>query len=333
MRFSLRINNDLPLKEYIDIAKMAEDLGFDQIWVANDLFLRSGPVIATAIGAATKHIEIGTSILNPYTIDPSEIAMFASTMDELTDCRFNLGIAAGSADFLAWIGKEHGKPLAAMRESIHAIRTLQSGERCEIDGKHLQWSNDCYLRFNAPRLTPIYLGAMGPGMLRLAGEVADGLLPLLYPPEHYFGIKSYVEEGLQRRQEDNPDFDFVASIWASLGETKQEARQVLAEKIAYYGPALGPLNLERLGLTREDFAEVEKALVQENDMAKASELVVADERMMKVGITGEPEDIIARLEPLVAEGVQHLSFGPPFGSDRLSAVKLLGEHVLPHFRK
>ncbi|MCP4360687.1 MAG: LLM class flavin-dependent oxidoreductase, partial [Chloroflexi bacterium] len=100
MRFSIRCNNDLTLSEYVTLAQAAELAGFDQFWVSNDLFLRSAPVILSAVGAATHQIEIGTCILNPYTIHPAEIAMLAATLDEQTNCRFNLGLAAGSADFL-----------------------------------------------------------------------------------------------------------------------------------------------------------------------------------------------------------------------------------------
>jgi 5,10-methylenetetrahydromethanopterin reductase len=330
MRFSLRLNNDLTLQEYVTLAQVAEIHGFDQFWVSNDLFLRSAPVILSAVAAATHSIEIGTCILNPYTIHPSEMAMLAATLDELSGCRFNLGLATGAADFLKWIDLNHGQPLAAMRETITAIRALLAGERVPIQGKFLRWQEEAYLRFKAPRITPIYLGAMGPGMLRLAGELADGALPLLFPPEHYFGVKPYLEEGRQARSDALPPLDFAACLWVSLAEDRAAAQRVLAEKVAYYGHALGPLILVRLGLTYEDFRPIEQAVMVENNMAKACNLV--DERMLQIGVVGRPEDLIARLEPLVEAGARHLSFGPPLGPDRLAAIQLLGEHIIPHFR-
>jgi len=330
MRFSIRLNNDLTLPEYVVLAQSAEKAGFDQFWVSNDLFLRSAPVILSAIGTATERIEIGSCILNPYTIHPTEIAMLAATMDELTGNRFNLGIAAGAADFLQWIGLSHGSPLSAMRETITAIRALLAGERVPMEGKFLQWRDEVYLHFEAPRITPIYLGALGPNMLRLAGELADGVLPLLFPPEHYFGVKPYLEEGTQARDRDLNDLDFAACIWVSLAEDEAAARRVLAEKVAYYGPFLSPLILDRLGLTLEEFEPIKQAAMVENNMDKACGLV--DERMLKIGVVGRPEDLIARLEPLVEAGVRHLSFGPPLGPDLKTAIELLGDQVLPHFK-
>jgi 5,10-methylenetetrahydromethanopterin reductase len=330
MRFSLRLNNDLMLPEYVELARTAEQAGFDQFWVSNDLFLRSAPVILSAVATATERIEIGSCILNPYTIHPSELAMLAATLDELSGCRFNLGLAAGAADFLEWIGLSHGRPLAAMRETIVAIRSLLAGDRVPLTGKFLNWTEEVYLRFDAPRVTPIYLGALGPGMLRLAGELADGVLPLLFPPEHYFGAKPYLEEGITARSDQLGPLDFAACIWVSLDDDPAAARRVLAEKVAYYGFALSPLILERLGLTRDDFAQIKQLVTVENNMDKACGLV--DERMLRIGVVGRPEDLIGRLEPLVEAGARHLSFGPPLGPEPLAAVELLGRSVLPYFR-
>lgn len=329
MRFSLRLNNDLPLRDYVAIAQAAEAVGFDQIWVSNDLFLRSAPVILQAMAQATTRLEVGAGILNPYTIHPAEIAMLAATLDEATGNRFNLGLAAGASEFLKWVGIEAAQPLTALRETVAAIRSLLQGERASMDGLFLRWGTEAYLRFDAPRVTPIYIGAMGPKMLALTGEVADGALPLLFPPEHYFGVLPHLQAGLAQRSAALGELDLAACIWVSLAEDRLAAQRVLAEKIAYYGHALGPLILERLGVTQADFRPIEHAIMVERDVARAVSLV--DARMLRIGIVGRAPDVIARLEPLVAAGVRHLSFGPPLGPDRLEAVRLLGR-VIKHFR-
>lgn len=330
MRFSLRLNNDLPLQDYISLARAAEEAGFDQFWVSNDLFLRSALVILPAVAQATTRIEIGAGILNPYTLNPGEIAMFAASMDELSGSRFNLGLAAGAGEFLKWVGIEQTAPLGALAESIAAIRRLQAGETAAQAGRFLRWSNEAYLRSPAPRLTPIYVGAMGPKMLALAGEAADGALPLLFPPEHYFGVLPYIEQGLARRTPALGPFDLAACVWVSLDADRAAARRVLARKIAYYGHALGPLIWERLGLTKAAFAPLEQAMMVERDEEKAIALV--DEQMLRIGIVGGAPDVITRLEPLAAAGVRHLSFGPPLGPNPLQAVHLLGK-VIRHFQR
>jgi 5,10-methylenetetrahydromethanopterin reductase len=339
MRFSLRFNNDLPLHQYVALATAAEHAGFDQFWVSNDLFLRSAPVILAAVAQATTRIQIGSCILNPYTIHPAEIAMFAATMDELSGNRFNLGLAAGAGEFLKWVGIEQAKPLHMMRETITAIRALLSGERVAFDGDCLRWTGEAYLRFPAPRVTPIYLGAMSAGMLRLAGELCDGVLPLLFPPEHYFGVRPLVEEGLRNPtpfpsphagKGDGVEFDFAACIWVSADENREAARRALAHKVAYYGHALSPLIYERLGVTRDDFRPIEQALMVERNEAKAVGMVT--DAMLRIGVVGDGDAIVTRLRPLVEAGATHISFGPPLGPDPLKAIELLGRDVLPALR-
>ena len=100
--------------------------------------------------------------------------------------------------------------------------------------------------------------------------------------------------------------------------------------MAYYGHALSPLILQQLGLTQADFQTIEQAIMVERNEAKAIGLV--DERMLRIGVLGSPHDVIERLEPLVAAGVTHLSFGPPLGPDLGEAVRLLGQ-VIDHFRR
>ena len=193
MRFSLRLNNDLPVRDYITLAQAAEAAGFDQFWVSHDLFFRSATVILTAVAGATSRIEIGSCIFNPYSINPAELAMFAATLDEFSGGRFNLGLSSGAGDFLKWVGIKQQKPRTAVIETVEVLNRLLSGERAAYDVEFLQWTDEAYLRFAPRRRVPIYLGAMGPQMLREIGRVADGGLPLLFPPEHYKNVRPYIE--------------------------------------------------------------------------------------------------------------------------------------------
>jgi 5,10-methylenetetrahydromethanopterin reductase len=331
MKFSLRFNNDHPVDEYLRLAQAAEASGFDQFWVSNDLFLRSAPVILAAIAGVTQTIEIGTCIVNPYTLNPAEMAMMAATLDELSNGRFNLGLGAGAADFLKWVGIEQRHPLAAVTETASAIRLLLDGERASVYGPSLHWTSEAYLRFAPRRQVPIYLGAMSPNMLRAIGKWADGGLPLLFPPEHYKNILPYVQEGAQSAGRTLDQIDLAACVWCSISEDREAALDVLKEKIAYYGHAMSPLIWEQLGLSKADFAPLEHAIMVENDVAKAKSLVT--EPMLAIGIVGTPADLVRRLEGLVAMGVKHLSFGPPLGPDPLAAIEAIGRYVIPHFRR
>jgi len=329
MKFSLRLNNDLPVREYVTLARAAEAAGFDQFWVSHDLFLRSAPVILTAVAAATERIGIGVGILNPYTLPPAEIAMFAATLDEFSGGRFHLGLAAGAAEFLKWIGMEQTAPLATTRRAILALRAALGGAQ----GGDPAWTDDAYLRFPPPRdrKIPIYLGAFSPRMLGLTGALADGALPLLFPPESYDEILPLIRAGADKAGRSMDEIDVAACIWCSVASDRATAEAPLKDKIAYYGHALSPTIWARLGVTRADFTPIEHAIMTERDPQRARDLVT--DKMLAIGIAGTPHDLIARLEVLRDRGVRHLSFGPPLGPDILAAIQTIGREVIPHFRR
>lgn len=326
LTFSLRFNNDLPVGDYLRLARAAEAAGFDQFWVSHDLFLRSAPVILTAVAGATTRIALGAGVLNPYTLHPAEIAMFAATLDDYSGGRFMLGLAAGAGEFLKWLGIEQATPLATTRQALAAIRATLAGAR----GGAPAWTEEAYLRFPARRPVPIYLGALGPWMLRLAGEVADGVLPLLFPPEHYDTVLPLIAAGARRAGRALDEIDIAACVWCSIATDRAAAEAALKEKIAYYGHALSPLIWDRLDVTREEFRPLERAMMVERNPAKARSLVT--DAMLQIGIVGTPRDLIARLEGLYARGVRHLSLGPPLGPDPLAAVEAIGREVIPYFR-
>jgi 5,10-methylenetetrahydromethanopterin reductase len=215
-------------------------------------------------------------------------------------------------------------------ETASVIRRLLAGERAPLDGRFLRWSNEAYLRFSARRQVPIYLAAMSPNMLRAIGEWADGGLPLLFPPEHYTNVRSYVRDGAQSAGRSLDEIDLAACVWCSISEDRDAAIDALKEKIAYYGHAMSPLIMQQLGVTAHDFAPIEQAIMVENDLGKAKSLVT--DQMLAIGIVGTPADLIRRLEKLVAMGVKHLSLGPPLGPDPLAAIEAVGREVIPYFR-
>src|SRR5258708_6228632 len=182
MRFSVRFNNDLEVSAYPPLAQAAEPAGFDQFWVSDDLFLRSVWIILAAVAQATTRIQVGTCIVNPFTMHPAEMAMAAGALDELSGGRVCLGVSSGANDFLNWVGIRPEQPVTAVVETVEALRRLFAGQSAAHQGRFLRdWTPEAYLRFPT-RAIPIYVGAMGPAMLRATGRIANGGLPLLFPP-------------------------------------------------------------------------------------------------------------------------------------------------------
>ncbi len=326
MIWSLRLNNDLPAGELLEMAVLAEDLGCDQFWVSNDMLLRSAPVLISSLAARTNRMKLGIAIMNPYSVHIAELAMMAATLAEVSGGRFLLGVGAGSAEFLGWAGLDRPRPLSTTAQAVSALRRLL-GHADVSDTDLPAWFGDhSVLRFEQTGPVPVYVGGMAPKMLAMAGRLADGALPLLYPPEHYVTARSQVYAGLRRAGRDPGDFDLPACIWVSLSDDGSAGRAALAQKLAYYGPSISPYLLAEVGLRPEDFLPA-AALAQRGRAAEAVEMI--DDRMLRLGIAGDVADVVRRCRTLQDLGAQHLSFGPPLGPNPLHAVRMLGERVIP----
>ena len=321
MKFSVRVNNDLGFEQLLAVAVSAEAAGFEQLWVSNDLFLRSAPALVGALAARTASIGLGIAVMNPYSVHVSELAMLAATLQEISDGRFLLGLGAGSEQFLGWAGIARTHPLATARTALITLRALLGHQ--DVDRAQLpEWFGaQSVLRFPLARPVPVYIGAMGPRMLEMAGRHADGALPLLYPPEEYASARQHVLAGLAHSSR---EFDLPACFWVSLSDDPVTARTALAEKLAYYGPSISASMLAAAGLRPQDFAP---AATLAHDGHAAAQLI--DDRMLSLGVAGDAADVVARCRVLRRLGARHLSFGPPLGPDPVTAIRLLGDMVLP----
>lgn len=302
----MRFNNDVPPKEFARLAALAEEGGFDQVWVSHDLFFHAAPVLVTAAAHATSRIALGVGVFNPVSLHASEIAMVAASLADITDGRALLGIGAGADRFLSWAGLAFDPPVARTERAIREIRALLAGDA--------PWAPEGRMRIPVSGV-PIYVGAMGPQMLRMAGRVADGALPLLFPPSHYRVAAAQVAKGAGIAGRDPQSVDVAACIWCSIATDGDRARWALAEKIAYYGPSFSPDLLARSGLRVADF-----------------DGGTITPQMLALGVAGGPQEVTDACAQLIADGARHISFGPPLGPDPEEALRVLAADVIPRLR-
>lgn len=332
MKTSIRLNNDVAPSVLLDIAAAAEEGGFDQLWVSHDLLLRSAPVLVATVAAHTSRLHLGIGILNPYTMHPAEVAMAAATLQEVSDGRFLLGLAAGATEFMDWVGLSRDQPLRRTREALRAIRALTRGERpADIGGAGEGWTEEAFLRLPQQTDVPIYLGAMSPRMLELAGAEADGALPLLFPPERYPDVISHIATGAREsgRSLHTRPIDVAACVWVSVHDDIELANRELADKLAYYGPSFAPYVLRLAGVSPQDFDPVVAAM-KRGDVDGAAARITPE--MMRLGISGTAANVTKRCRWLLDNGATHLSFGPPLGPDPAAAVAALGRDVVAQLR-
>ena len=322
IKFSVRFNNDVSVAQFVRVASLAEENGLDQVWVSNDLFWRSASVLIAAAASVTSRIALGVGVFNPVSMQVTEIAMAATALNELSSGRFRLGIGAGADRFLGWAGLPTASPVARTRRALMELRSLLAGE------SPAGWPREGRLATGRSDV-PIYVGAMGPRMLELAGELADGALPLLLPPEHYTDAIGRIAAGARRAGRDVADLDVAACVWCSIADDPIAARGAMASKIAYYGPSFHASLLARESLTARDFEPIERALANDG-IDTAADLVTP--QMLRLGIVGTADEVIARCEQLIRSGAGHVSFGPPLGPDVERAIRILGREVLPALR-
>jgi 5,10-methylenetetrahydromethanopterin reductase len=332
MRFGIRLADWFgDSNAIVQLGVMAEKEGFDSCWVSHDVFMRSSLVTLTAIALNTRKILLGNTILNPYTINPAEIAMYLSTLDELSGGRVVCGISAGAIEYMDWLGIPHQKPLTRTREAVDLIRKLLTGEKTAYDGLEFKWKEQCYMRFKTLRpKIPVYIGGQGDKMLEYAGQAGDGVLPLLYPPDFAPYAVKLVHESAKKAGRDPAQIDIAGCVWISIDVDKNKTvTDGLKELVAYFGPLLGVKGLASIGLSHEDFERIKQEF-KVSGVKQAAKLV--EDRMLRLAIYGTPDDCIEQVDKLKSAGVNHVLFGAPLGPDPLEAIRLIGRKVIPYFK-
>lgn len=329
--FSLRIGHDRRgIAGLTERAVYAEAMGFDQVWTGNDLFGTPGIVAIASMLMATSRIRIGSAVLDPVSIHPVQLAQVAAGYQEVSGDRFLLGIGAGSDVFFGRAGITPPRPVPRTRAAIVAIRELSEGRSpAGAPGAGDFWHDQA--KIETPRPVPIYVGAMGPKMLQMAGRLADGVLPLCLPPRQVHAAMAQIAAGAEEAGRSLSDLDVAACVWCSIAPDRDEARRVLARFIAVYSGSLSTDALVANGLDPDEFARTQE-LMDAGREEDAVAMVLSSTSMLSLGIVGGADEVVAQCRELIEAGARHISFGPPVGPDPRRAVALLGEQVLPTLR-
>ncbi len=330
LKFGVRLLDDLGgARELVELARRAEELGFDTLWFPHDAFRLNSWVLHSAVAQVTSRIELFART-NLYTTDPSEIATYAATLDEIAQGRVGLTIGLHNFDTITWVGMDGRDIFPRVREATEIVRRLLRGERVAYQGQMYRWTEKAYLRVKPFRPDlPILICPVGEEFLELSGEIGDGTLPMVTPPESAGLIMEPVLRGLKRSPNPNRPFDKCAFVWMAISDDRREARDMLANVVAYFGTYLDPRALAVIGLTIEDFRPAyTRIMAREYEGARA--LVTND--MLRTGIYGTPEDCARQLEVVINAGFDHISIGGPLGQNPAEAMRLIAERVIPHFR-
>ena len=232
--------------EQLELAREAERLGYDSAWVAEAYGSDAATVLAW-LAAQTTSIHLGSAVFQIPARSPAMTAMTAATLDQLSGGRFRLGLGlSGPQVAEGWHGQRFARPLARARDYLSVVRMALERRRVSYQGETLELplpdgpGKALKLTISPvqPRL-PIYLGAMGPRNLALAGELADGWLGFLYAPEHAGTFGEHLAAGAARAGRDLDGFDVAPNVQVHIADDLAAARDAMRPFLALYIGGMG----------------------------------------------------------------------------------------------
>jgi 5,10-methylenetetrahydromethanopterin reductase len=301
MRVGLCFDGFYSINEMLELAQLAEEVGMESIWMSDHICFRDSLTSSAAFLARTKRIKIAPAPLSPYSRPPMMAAMALATMEELAPGRVWATAGTGNAAALEEVGIKVTRPLKTMREYVHLLRRLLTGEAVEFRGEifHI---NGAKMGFKPATSIPIYMTAVKPQMLRLSGEIGDGvLLSAGCAPGYIAQCVAEIKKGAERAGKSLAERDVAGFITAAVSESAQEAIEASKTFLAYIFRNKHHAENIRMGGGEVD-QEGLAAAIAKRDWEGAKKFI-SDEVVFAHSISGTPAECRKRLEAFVAGGL------------------------------
>lgn len=218
------------LDDVVGVAKRVEDIGLDDVWLAN-IFSFDAISTLAIIGRETQHIGLGTAVTPTYPRHPTAIAQQALTTAAASNNRFTLGIGLSHKIVIEdMLGFSYDKPARHMREYLSVLMPLVRGETANFQGDLYQVN----LTLDVPGVDrlPVVVAALGPVMLKLAGEFADGTNTWMVGPKT---MEEHIVKRLREASVGRDDPKVVGGFPVILTNKPDDARARIAEGLTIYG--------------------------------------------------------------------------------------------------
>ena len=277
--------------QFVLLATLADELGYDGVMFP-ETWSYDITVLLAEIAVKTRRVRLGTGILGVWNRSAATIAMAAATLASQSNGRFILGLGASTPQLVEGLHDvPFEPPLPRMRRTVMQVRALLRGERVPL----AVTTTARALRLNAPVTdVPIYLAALGDASIRLAGEVADGWIPFLFPLRLLSHGIGQLREGARRSG--RAELPIVCpSLPTVVHDDPLKAREGAAWFVSFYVTAMG--TFYRDSLVRWGFAKEIEAVVAANT-PKFAGLVPpdAEELLEQLIVFGTPAEARRRLQ-------------------------------------
>jgi alkanesulfonate monooxygenase SsuD/methylene tetrahydromethanopterin reductase-like flavin-dependent oxidoreductase (luciferase family) len=223
------------LETALQRVELAERLGYESAYVTH-IAARDSITVLMAYAARSERLRVGTGVTPIYSRTPAAAAQSFATLDEFSGGRTVAGVGCSHKPVVeGWYGQSIDKPLAEIREYVEIMRAIFRGEDPPPGEKFRTGFHFMGYEPLRPNL-PIYLAGLSPGMLRLAGEIADGVILWLCAPEYIRDVVvPTVAEGRAKAGKSPEGFDIVAAVPSAVtNEPDQAQAQLRSELIPYF---------------------------------------------------------------------------------------------------
>ncbi len=238
---NVRLGMTLPIggaERAVELAQAARDRGYEEIWMA-EVSGGDSYALAGAVAQGMPGMRIGTAVVPAQTRTPMMHAMAAMTLSQLTQGNFILGIGLSSPNIVRdWAGQPYDKPLTRMREHVEVLRQMLSGQKTTYEGRTLSAKG---FRLGGATVgeVPIYLGALNPQMLRLAGALCDGVCLNMVPEAALPQVLGQVRAGAEEAGRDPSTIEVVARLHVVMVDDSAMGRNLIRTVFGAYAATPG----------------------------------------------------------------------------------------------
>ncbi len=306
-RVALYLQDKHPIREGMEYVKYAEEKGFEAVWQAESRLVRDAIVPMAAFAAVTDRIKIGSGVINNWTRNIGLLAATYLTLDDLAPDRIICGIGAWWDPLAKNVGIERRKPLLAMRETIEVMRKLLALENVTYDGEFHKVTGielDVVHGRREPRNVPLMIGATGPKMMEMTGEIADGaVLNYCVAPEYNHQALEQLERGAKKAGRTLDDVDRPQLIVCSVHDDRATALDGARELLTQY-LAQQPHIAKASNVKPEIVQQIQSILgwPASHEQVRAAMHLVPDDLVERITASGTPDEVRAKVRRYVDNG-------------------------------
>ena len=330
----------LTSEDQLEIVQEAERLGYDSVWAAEAYGSDTATVLGWLAGQ-TSTIRLGSGIFQMPGRSAAMTAMTAATIDQISNGRMILGIgSSGPQVSEGWHGVRFGKQLARTRDYVAVLRMALARERLEYSGETLELplpdGPGKALKLTIGTVqdqVPIYIAAIGPKNTQLTGEIADGVIPTLFSPEHVAVMRDELQVGIDRAGNGKTlaDIDIAPTVQVYVSDNLEDARNLMRPFIGLYVGGMGSREqnfynqlVRRYGF--EDAAQEVQDLYLDGKKDEAM-AALPDELIDMVAICGPADHVRERIAAYREAGVGTLGVSPVAFTreERITQLRLIAK--------